>query len=148
MAVALKPQDREAFGQARLAGFKAALTLTPAQERHWPTLETTIREIAKARVNRWAEIRQTRSQQRESGQPPDITARLRDRAKGLRARADQAEKFADAAAPLFASLDEAQKSRFRLILLRSSERRSRLRAGWQQMARLSSYINKQIKAAS
>ena len=51
-------EDRAAFTDARIAALKAGLKLTQAQEKNWPTLETAIREEAKARAARVAEWRE------------------------------------------------------------------------------------------
>ena len=43
---------------------------------------------------------------------PDLVAEMRDRADIMTARADDFRKFADAAGPLYGSLDDRQKRRF------------------------------------
>jgi hypothetical protein len=130
--MALSLEDRQAFANAKFAGLKAALKLTAAQEKSWPAVEATLLDVAKARQTRRGEVYQARVQQKK--QSLDITARLRDRAKGLRSRADQAEKLADAAKPLLDSLDEAQKRRFGLVLRGFSRRRIAMRQ-WGRMVR-------------
>jgi zinc resistance-associated protein len=121
--MALSLEDRQAFANAKFAGLKAALKLTAAQEKSWPAVEATLLDVAKARQTRRGEVYQARVQQKK--QSLDITARLRDRAKGLRSRADQA---------LLDSLDEAQKRRFGLVLRGFSRRRIAMRQ-WGRMVR-------------
>src|SRR5919108_1493598 len=45
-------QDINAFTDARIAGLKAALKLTPDQEKNWPAVEQAIRDLAKERYER------------------------------------------------------------------------------------------------
>jgi hypothetical protein len=123
--MALSKEDRQAFAHAKYAALKSALKLTPAQEKNWPTLETAFLDVAKARLARSGEVWQTRVAQKKQGL--DLPARLKDRAKGLRARADQVDKIAEAAKPLLDSLDDAQKRRFGLMLRSFSRRRTALR---------------------
>jgi LTXXQ motif family protein len=85
-------EDFAAFTDARIAALKAGLRLTPAQEKNWPALETALREQAKARGARIAEWHEKAKEPREL------------------------EKLADAAKPLYESLDDAQKGRFRPLL--------------------------------
>src|SRR3954465_1864609 len=124
----LTQEDREAFADAKLVKLRAALRLTPAQEKQWSSLETTARDLIKARTARRNEVCNARiAAAKKPKQPADIAARLHERAKGLRSSADRAEKFADAAKPLLAVLDEGQKRRFGLLLRGSARRRSRMR---------------------
>ena len=48
----LTADDIAAFTDARVAGFKAALKLTPAQEKDWPAVEQALRDISKERIAR------------------------------------------------------------------------------------------------
>ncbi|AVO43607.1 Spy/CpxP family protein refolding chaperone [Phreatobacter cathodiphilus] len=109
----MSPEDRAAMTDARIAGLKAMLRLTPEQERHWPALETALREAATQRnqrmterMQRWREMRENRDAAR-----PDPVQRLRTMADRMGENAATMKKLADAAAPLYASLDEAQKRR-------------------------------------
>lgn len=106
------PADQAALTDARIAALKAGLKLTPDQEKLWPTLETTLRDVAKDRQTRMAEWRK----QRESGQKPDEIARLRFAASAMSARAADLQKIADAADPLYKTLDEGQKHRLQILL--------------------------------
>lgn len=109
----MSPEDRAAMTDARIAGLKAMLRLTPEQERHWPALETALREASaqrfqrmNERIQRWRETRESREAAR-----PDPVQRLRTAADRMAEQAATMRKLADAAGPLYGSLDEAQKRR-------------------------------------
>jgi hypothetical protein len=106
-------EDRAAFTEARIAALKAGLKLTPAQEKNWPAVETAIRDLAKARAARFAEWRD--KEQDHEGHKNLIEA-LQRHAKALEAHAGEMTKLADAAKPLYDSLDDAQKRRFAILL--------------------------------
>jgi zinc resistance-associated protein len=116
----MSPEDRAAMTDARIAGLKAMLRLTPDQERHWPALETALREAATQRnqrvterMQRWREMRENRDAAR-----PDPVQRLRTMADRMGENAATMRKLADAAGPLYASLDEAQKRRVDRVMQR------------------------------
>jgi zinc resistance-associated protein len=112
----LTADDIAAFADARIAALKAALKLTPAQEKNWPAVEQAVRDISKDRI---AE----REARRVAGQRTDVTERLRDRADALTTRAAALRRLADAEKPLYQSLDEAQKRRFGMALRFAAHRR-------------------------
>jgi zinc resistance-associated protein len=103
--VQLTADDIAAFTDARIAAIKAALKLTPAQEKNWPAVEQALRDNSKERITR-------REARRAAEQHTDATERLRDRADTLTAQATALRRLADAEKPLYQSLDEAQKRRF------------------------------------
>jgi zinc resistance-associated protein len=105
----LTADDIAAFTDARIAAFKAALKLTPAQEKDWPAVEQALRDISKERIAR-------REARGAAGQRTDAIERLRDRADALTTRAAALRRLADAEKPLYESLDEAQKRRFDLVV--------------------------------
>ena len=105
----LTADDIAAFTDARIAAIKAALKLTPAQEKNWPAVEQALRDNSKERITR-------REARRAAGQRTDATERLRDRADTLTAQATALRRLADAEKPLYQSLDEAQKRRFSMAL--------------------------------
>lgn len=109
-------EDRSALVDARIAGMKAGLKLTAEQEKLWPPVETALRDMARqreearaARRERWSSFRESRA----AGKPieRDMIADLRARSDRMAAAADGMRKLADAAAPLYATLDEGQKRR-------------------------------------
>ena len=122
----LSTEDVAAFADARIAGLKAGLKLTAEQEKNWPAVEAAIRDLAKDRADRMkerADRMATRREARRGGadnaqQPPgpDALARLRQGADAMTARAAGLKKLADAAEPLYKSLDDGQKRRFGMLL--------------------------------
>jgi zinc resistance-associated protein len=100
-------EDIAAFGDARIAALKAGLKLTPEQETHWPAVEEALRDVAKQRADRYAA--------RQADRSADFIKRLADRAESMEARGAALKKLADAAAPLYATLDESQKRRFVML---------------------------------
>jgi hypothetical protein len=113
-------EDFAAFTDTRIAALKSGLQLKPAQEKKWFALETALREQAKAHAARAAE---SRDKAEERHEPHDVIEGLRDRAKRLEEHsvelqtiAVEFKKLADAAEPLYESLDEAQKRRFEPLL--------------------------------
>jgi len=117
-------EDISAFTDARIAGLKAGLKLTADQEKNWPAVETALRDLAKQR----AERAQARADARSAGpkgdakpgdKPGDVKRdpieRLRQRADRMTDTGTALKKLADAAAPLYQSLDEGQKHRFMML---------------------------------
>ena len=103
-----------ALTDARIAVVKAALQLTPEQEKLWPPVEEAIRARAETRYQRITAIAQRRSQQGEV----DPIALLRDRSDALAAKAAARQNLADAWAPLHQCLKPDQKQRMRLLAVR------------------------------
>jgi zinc resistance-associated protein len=123
----LNAEDAAAFTDAHIAALKAGLKLTPDQEKNWPAVETAIRDLAKdradrmkARMERMAALREARrgaDNAQPAAQPgPDAIARLREGADAMTTRAANLKKLADAAEPLYKSLDDGQKRRFAVLL--------------------------------
>ena len=101
---------------ARTARIKADLRLTPEQEKNWPGFETAMREIGKRSADRQVASQADRAQQG----PVDVIEQMREEAKVLSERSVDEKTLADAAQPLYASLDDQQKRRFARELLRLS----------------------------
>jgi LTXXQ motif family protein len=122
----MNPEDRAAFADARIAAVHAGLKLTPDQEKLWPPVETAVREFAKLRIDR-ANARMNAektgsadAQQRPDSadvqqKPDDPVARLRERAENMAASAAAMKKIADAADPLYKTLDDGQKRRLTIL---------------------------------
>jgi hypothetical protein len=112
-------EDAAALTDARIAGLKAGLKLTPEQEKNWPAVETAMRDLAKQRADRMKD-RGDRRASRQAGdnarRDPDMIGRLRSGADAMTARADSLKKLADASEPLYKSLDDGQKRRFAVLL--------------------------------
>jgi hypothetical protein len=114
----LTAEDAQAFVDARLAGVKAGLKLTADQEKNWPAVETAVRDLAKEQIARMQERREKHQARRDDKAPReqrDGIEMLRKRADILTARAAGLKRLADAAEPLYKSLDEAQKRRLHVL---------------------------------
>jgi hypothetical protein len=105
-------EDVAALGDARIAALKAGLKLTPEQEKNWPAVESALRDIAKQRTERFAARGNTNAQQQ---QPTDQIERLAQRAQRMEQNGSSLKKLADAAGPLYKSLDDGQKHRFMVL---------------------------------
>jgi len=108
-------EDVSALTDARIAGLKAGLKLSTEQEKNWPAVETAIRELAKQRADRRAERRDARASGNAPPRP-DAIERLRRGADAMTTRAAAIKRLADAAEPLYTSLDDGQKRRFGMLL--------------------------------
>src|SRR6202521_942911 len=88
------------FADARIARLKAGLMLTAEQEKNWPPVEAVMRDAAKRAADRLVAWRSDR----EKGEIDAIT-RLGRVSEALTERAAELQNFADAARPLYDSLD-------------------------------------------
>jgi hypothetical protein len=95
----------------RIELVRFALQLKPDQEKSWPAVEEAIRARAMARRQRLVNLVARASGQREFN-PVEL---LRDRADALATRAANLKQLTDAWQPLYASLDDNQKARLRLL---------------------------------
>lgn len=108
-------EDITALTDARIAALRTGLKLSAEQEKHWPAVETAIRGVAKARFDAMAARRSARSG--DSPQPRrDAIERLRRGADAMTSRGAALKLLADAAEPLYKSLDDGQKHRFALLM--------------------------------
>lgn len=110
----MNPEDRAAFADARIAAVHAGLRLTPDQEKLWPPVETAVKEFAKLRIDR-ANARMNADRDDASRKPDDPVARLRERADNMATSAAAMKKIADAADPLYKTLDDGQKRRLAVL---------------------------------
>lgn len=109
-------EDFAAFTEARIAALKAGLKLTAEQEKNWPAVEAAMRDLAKERADRMAAWREARQSGDDAARRADIIERLRRGADTMGTRAAALKQLADAAEPLYKSLDDAQKRRFSMLL--------------------------------
>jgi hypothetical protein len=100
---------------ARTAQMKVGLRLTPEQEKNWSGFETAMRDMGKKRADRQIALREERAQRNGS---VDVIEQMRKDADAQIERSNDWKKLADAAQPLYASLDERQKRRFAEDLFR------------------------------
>jgi hypothetical protein len=113
----MNPEDRAAFVDARIAAVHAGLKLNADQEKLWPPVEAAVRDFAKLRLDR-ANARMNAGpgdSSRDADKPDDPVARLRQRAEDMGASSAALKKIADAADPLYKTLDDGQKRRLALL---------------------------------
>ncbi|AND91500.1 hypothetical protein ACVI1J_001855 [Bradyrhizobium diazoefficiens] len=111
--VRMNPEDRAAFVDARIAAVHAGLKLNADQEKLWPPVEAAVREFAKLRIDR-ANARMSAAPG-AADKPEDPVAGLRQRAEDMAASSAALKKIADAADPLYKTLDEGQKRRLAVL---------------------------------
>lgn len=105
------PEDMSAFIDAHIAAIHAGLKLSADQEKLWPPVETAIRNLATLHVSHVQAMRQSRGMMAS-----DPVGLLRAMADRMSQGADAVRKLADAASPLYATLDEAQKRRLQVLV--------------------------------
>jgi hypothetical protein len=105
----LSVADVSAFADARIAGLKAGLELTPDQAKNWPPFEQAVRDLVQLRIQRIQAMQNNADQRQPAPTPFD---RLSRRADSMAKRSAALKKIADAGAPLYQSLNDEQKSRF------------------------------------
>jgi hypothetical protein len=108
--------DMNSLTDARVAMIKAALQLTPDQEKYWPAVEDAIRARSKNRQARWERV----AQLRDSGPMEALHERnpvelMQRRAEALTQRGADLKKVADAWEPLFKTLSDEQKKRMAFV---------------------------------
>jgi len=99
---------------ARTARIKADLRLTPEQEKNWSGFESAANDTGKRYADRQIAVQAGRAQQKG---PVDVIEQLRDEAQFLSERSVDRKTLADAAQPLYASLNDQQKRQFAKELL-------------------------------
>jgi len=105
----LNETDRAAMLDARLASIKTGLKLTAEQEKLWPALESAVRD----NVKKMSELRDKRQ---STDRPSDPVERMRRQADDMSARADAMRNVANAAQPLYATLNDDQKRRLPMLM--------------------------------
>jgi hypothetical protein len=113
--------EHEALLDAKLAGLKAGLRLTPEQEKLWGPFEAAVRDAAQAREQHMM-MRMERmhgmsapGMGEEEGAPGSPIDRLESMADHLSQAGAVLKKVADEAKPLYASLDDTQKQIFAML---------------------------------
>jgi hypothetical protein len=97
----------------RTAKMKVDLNLTADQEKNWSGFASAMQDMSKKQADRRIAIRDARAQQHGSF---DALDEMRKDADSQIERSNDRKKLADAAQPLYTSLNEQQKSRFAEIL--------------------------------
>jgi LTXXQ motif family protein len=103
--------DLKAFNDRRIEVVKFALQLKPDQEKYWQAVEDAIRARGDMRRKRLAQLASLAN----DPQDRNIVDLMRMRADSLTERGATLKKLADAWQPLYASLDDRQKLRLRLL---------------------------------
>jgi hypothetical protein len=124
----MNPEDRAAFADARIAAVHAGLKLSADQEKLWPPVETAVKDFAKLRIDRANARMNAEKDDLSQQKPDDPVARLRERADNMATSAAAMKKIADAADPLYKTLDDGQKRR--LAVLTHMEHRFGGGEGW------------------
>lgn len=101
-------EDRTAFFEARVAAVHAGLRLTADQEKMWPSVESAVRDLVKTTTD-------LREKARASSRPAGPFERMKVAGEASSARGAALTKMADAMIPLWASLSDDQKRRFRIL---------------------------------
>ena len=104
----MSAEDITAYGDARIAAVRAGLKMTPEQEKNWPAVEAALRDMAKQRSERFAA-------HASADKPADPIERLSLRADRMTQQGASLKKLADAAGPLYKSLDDGQKQRLMVL---------------------------------
>ena len=118
----LNAADRNTLMDLRIDLAKAALQLTPEQEKLWPPVESAIRSNAEDRRGRIAKIQETvgiRSDQNQSRadvmRNRDPIAFLQRRSQALAQRSADLDKLAEAWQPLYNTLTQEQRKRMAAV---------------------------------
>lgn len=118
----MTPETRSRLEDGRIAMVKAALQLTPDQEKLWAPVETQVRDafkIRQARVEEWKKKREERKAENEQGgehKRADLANRFEKMSQRMGERADRMKAFSTAFSPFYASLSDEQKDVLRPLV--------------------------------
>lgn len=93
----------------RTAKLKVDLNLTADQEKNWPGFASAMQDMSKKQADRRIAIRDARAEQQGKF---DVLDEMRKNADAQIERSNDQKKLADAAQPLYTTLNEQQKERF------------------------------------
>ena len=121
-ATPVSAEDQKTLTDLRIDLVKAALQLTPAQEKLWPPVESAIRARAEDRKARVAKIQETVGRRADESRAEvlrnrDPIAFLQRRAEALAQRSVDLNKLAEAWQPLYKTLSPEQKKRMGALAL-------------------------------
>ncbi|MGP9812640.1 Spy/CpxP family protein refolding chaperone [Rhodopseudomonas sp. NSM] len=108
-----------ASSDANIERIKSELKLTPEQEKHWGQFSSAMHYLGQHGAERLT-LRKARAQR---DPPDDIVEQMRNEAQFLYDRGADQRAVADAAEPLFATLDDKQKAIFVTEMVRLSTER-------------------------
>ena len=115
----LSAEQIVANSDSNIDRIKAELKLTPEQEKHWTGFNSAMHYLGHNGADR-LNLRVARAKR---DPPDDIIEQMRNEAQFLNDRAVDQRNVADAAEPLFASLDDKQKAIFIEEMVRLSHER-------------------------
>ena len=114
--------DRNTLTDMRVDLVKAALQLTPEQEKYWPAVESAIRSAAEDRSARVAKIQETVGRRVDEGRIESLRNRdpiafLQRRSQALAERSADLDKLAEAWQPLYRTLSQEQRQRMAALAI-------------------------------
>ena len=118
----LSAADRNTLTDMRIDLVKAALQLTPEQEKYWPAVESAIRQGADDRKARLAKIQETVGKRVEQNSVENLRNRdpisfLQRRSEALAQRSADLDKLAEAWQPLYKTLNPEQRQRMAALAI-------------------------------
>ena len=118
----LNTTDRNTITDMRVDLVKAALQLTPDQEKLWPPVESAIRARAEDRRARIAKVQETVGRRVDESRVEtmrnrDPIAFLQRRSEALAQRSADLDKLAEAWQPLYKTLSQEQRQRMAALAI-------------------------------
>jgi LTXXQ motif family protein len=118
----LNATDQNTLTDMRVDLVKAALQLTPEQEKYWPAVESAIRANAEDRRARVAKIQETVGRSADQSRIEvlrnrDPIAFLQRRSQALAQRSADLDKLAEAWQPLYNTLSQEQRQRLAALAI-------------------------------
>jgi LTXXQ motif family protein len=118
----LNAADRNTLTDLRIDLVKAALQLTPDQEKYWPAVESAIRARAEDRKARLAKIGETVGKRADESRVEALRNRdpitfLQRRSEALAQRSADLDKLAEAWQPLYKTFSPEQRQRMGAIAI-------------------------------
>jgi len=118
----LSAAERNTLTDMRIDLTKAALQLTPEQEKLWPPVEAAIRANVEDRRGRVAKAQETVGRVADEGRIEVLRNRdpitfLQRRSQALSQRSENLDKLADAWQPLYNTLSQEQRRRMAALMI-------------------------------
>jgi hypothetical protein len=118
----LNAADRNTLTDMRIDLIKAALQLTPDQEKYWPAVESAIRARGEDRKARIAKIQETVGRRADENRVEamrnrDPIAFLQRRSEALAQRSADLDKLAEAWQPLYKTFNPEQRQRMAALAI-------------------------------
>ena len=118
----LNAADRNTLTDMRIDLVKAALQLTPEQEKYWPAVESAVRARAEDRKARIAKIGETVGKRADENRVEVLRNRdpitfLQRRSEALAQRSADLDKLVEAWQPLYKTLSPEQRQRMAAIAI-------------------------------